>query len=211
MRHFTIEEWADFARNVASSDDAGQMQEHLGGGCGKCAQTLAIMKSVATVGAREGNYEPPASAVRMGKLLMDSQRLGAVKKRVSEIWPLVFDSFMQPAMAGVRVALTTSRQLLYRQGDCCIDIRLEQALGANDMSLMGQVLDGGELGRGPGAIPVELLSGEKKIAGTATNNFGEFQFLFPVAGDLQLRVGPSSESYVCINIPRLVPPSTDLL
>jgi len=211
MRHFTIEEWADFARNVALPGDAGKMQEHLGEGCGTCAQTLAIMKTVATLGAREASYEPPANAVRMSKLLMTTPRPEAVKTRVSEIWPLVFDSFMQPAMAGVRVALTTSRQLLYRQGDCCIDIRLEQALGTNDMSLIGQVLDSGELGSGPNAIPVELLSGEKKIAGTATNSFGEFQFLFPVASDLQLRVGSPSETYVCINIPRLVPPGTEAL
>ena len=211
MRHFTLEEWADFARNVASPENAGKMRQHLAGGCGSCAQTLATMKSVAELGAREGNYEPPVNAVRMGKLLMASRKPEAVKTRVPEMWPLVFDSFMQPAMAGVRVALTTTRQFLYRKGDCCIDIRLEHAIDASEMSLIGQVLDSGELGRGSGAIPVELLSGEKAIAGTATNNFGEFQFLFPVASDLQLRVGPSSESYVCINIPRLVPPSTDLL
>jgi hypothetical protein len=209
MRHFTLEEWADFARNVASPENTGEMQQHLAGGCGSCAQTLETMTSVATIGAREGNYEPPANAVRMSKLLMASQRPKAVKARVPEMWPLVFDSFLQPAMAGVRVAMTTSRQLLYRQGNCCIDIRLEYAMGANDMSIIGQVLNSGQPGRGPGEIPVELLSGERTIASTATNNFGEFQFLFPVAGDLQVRVDPSDENCVCIKIPPLknVPPA----
>ncbi len=211
MRHFTIEEWADFARNVVSPEDAGKMQQHLNGGCGRCTQTLATMKSVAAVGAREAGYEPPAQAVRLGKSLMPSQNPVAAKARVREMWPLVFDSFMQPAMAGVRAAMTTSRQLLYRQGDSCIDIRLEHAVGANDMSIIGQVLDTRQPGRGPGAIRVELLSGEKAIASTATNNFGEFQFLFPVASDLQVRVDPSGENYVCIKIPPLGPPSTEVL
>ena len=211
MRHFTLEEWADFARNVASPENTGKMQQHLAGGCGSCAQILETMKSVAILGSREVNYEPPVNAVRMGKLLMGSQKPKAVKKRIPEMWPLVFDSFMQPAMAGVRVALIASRQLMYRKGNCYIDIRLEQAMDASEMSLIGQVLDTGQPGRDPGAIPVELLSGEKTIAGTATNNFGEFQFLFPVASDLQICVDPSSESCVYVKIPRLVPPSTDLM
>ncbi len=202
MRHFTIEQWADLARNVVSPDDSAKMQGHLGE-CGKCAQTSAIMNGVAAAAAREENYEPPADVVRMSKLLMASQESRTVKARLFEILPLVFDSLLQPATAGVRAALTTSRQLLYRKGDCCIDIRLDRAAGAKEISLIGQVLDSGQKGRGPGAIPVELMSGEQMIAGTTTNDFGEFQFSFPPAQDLRICCNVSSESSFCIKIPPL--------
>src|SRR5258708_4564026 len=139
MRHFTIEQWADLARNVVSPDDSAKMQGHLGE-CGKCAQTSAIMNGVAAAAAREENYEPPADVVRMSKLLMASQESRTVKARLFEILPLVFDSLLQPATAGVRAALTTSRQLLYRKGDCCIDIRLDRAAGAKEISLIGETL-----------------------------------------------------------------------
>ncbi|HWX55501.1 MAG TPA: hypothetical protein VN176_12990 [Verrucomicrobiae bacterium] len=203
MRHLTIEQWADLARNVAPPEDVGKMQEHLGE-CAKCVQTLAIMKGIATVAAREGAYEPPAGAVRMSKSLMASRESGTVKTRVIEMWPPVFDSFLQPAMAGVRsAALTASRQLLYRKGDCCVDIRLDRAIGTNEISLIGQVLDSGQQGRGAGAIPVELMRGEEIIAGTTTNDFGEFQFSFPPAQDLRICSNVPGRCVFSIKIPSL--------
>jgi hypothetical protein len=200
MGHFTIEQWADLARNVAQPEDSGKMQRHLGE-CGKCAQTLAIMKGVATAAAREGGYEPPAGAVRMSKSLMASRESRTVKKRVTEMWPLVFDSFTQPAMAGVRsAALTTSRQLLYRKGDWCIDIRLDRGIGTSEISLIGQVLNSGQQGRGIGAIPVELIRGEEMIAGTTTNDFGEFQFSLPPGKNLKICSNVPSQCVFCIPI-----------
>jgi len=201
--HHTLEQWADFARNVVSAKVAAKMQQHLDRGCERCDQALTSMKSVAELGAREASYEPPVNTVRMSKLLLGAERPEAVEDRISGMLPLLFDSFAQPAISGVRVALTTSRQLLYRKGDCCIDIRLEHALGAKEVSLIGQVLDSGQAGRGVGSILVELMSGEKNIAGTATNNFGEFQFLFPVAHQLQICFGISSQNCFWIKIPPL--------
>ena len=205
--HHTLEQWADFARNVVSAEVAARMQQHLDRGCERCGQALTSMKSVAELGAREAGYEPPVNTVRMSKLLLgaerpeaddDSAQLSRPRRNVR-----VPRGRTRPPRRLPYFAERRRRRQLHRKGDCCIDIRLEHALGAKEVSLIGQVLDSGQAGRGVGSILVELMSGEKNIAGTATNNFGEFQFLFPVAHQLQICFGISSQNCFWIKIPPL--------
>src|SRR5207302_11201170 len=113
----------------------------------------------------------------------------------------ILETSSQPAKHCSRVALASSRQLLYRKGECSIDIRLEHAAGTKEAILVGQVLQSGQQGRGVGSILVELMSGEKAIAGTATTSHGEFQFLFPPADQLQLCVVISSQNCFWSQIP----------
>ena len=202
MDHFTVEQWADFARKVTSPDVTATMQRHLDSGCTKCAGSLKSLKKVAALAGREATYEPDAGIVRIARALFAGQSQ-AQRHRVRELLPLVFDSFAQPAMAGVRVALATTRQLLYRKGGCCIDIRIEHATGAKEAILVGQVLDSGQQGRDVASILVELMSGEKVIASTATTSYGEFQFLFPAERQLELCFGITSQNVFWVKIPPL--------
>ena len=203
MEHFTVEQWADFARNIVSPEAAGKMQQHLRSGCNRCEQLLETMKKVAGFAAKETSYEPPPDSVRIAKALPNVVAAGVAKAPAADFMQLILDTFSQPAMAGSRVALASSRQLLYRKGDCSIDIRLEHAAGSKEAILVGQVLQSGQQGRGVGSILVELMSGEKAIAGTATTSHGEFQFLFPPADHLQLCVVISSQNCFWIKIPPL--------
>ena len=203
MDHFTVEQWTDFARNIVSPDAAGKMQQHLSNGCSRCTQTLETLKRIVGLAAKEASYEPPPGSVRIAKTLPGAVTAGMPKAPARDFMQLVVDTFAQPAMAGVRVALASSRQLLYRKGDCCIDIRLEYTAGAKEAILVGQVLDSGQRDRGVGSILVELMNGEKVIAGTATTSYGEFQFMFPPANELQLCVGISSQNCFWIKIPPL--------
>ena len=53
------------------------------------------------------------------------------------------------------------------------------------------------------SILVELMSGDKVIASTATTSYGEFQFLFPAERQLELCFGISSQNIFWIKIPPL--------
>jgi len=203
MEHFTVEQWSDFARNIVSPEAAGEMQQHLRNGCNRCEQLFKTMKKVAGLAAQEASYEPPSESVHIAKALPGSAAAGVAKAPARDFMQLVLDTFSQPALAGARVALASSRQLLYRKEDCSIDIRLEHAAGSKEAILVGQVLQSGQQGRGVGSILVELMSGEKVIAGTATTSHGEFQFLFPPADHLQLCVVISSQNCFWIKIPPL--------
>src|SRR5207237_2079179 len=170
MDHFTVEQWADFVRQVTAPDVSARMQRHLDSGCRDCARSLSTMKKVAELAGREATYEPESGIVRIAKALFAGQSQASAN-RVREILPLVFDSFAQPAMAGVRTAIATSRQLLYRKSGCCIDIRIEHVPGSKEAILVGQVLDSGQQGRDAASILVELMSGDKVIASTATTSY----------------------------------------
>ena len=202
MDHFKVEQWADFARKITPPDATAKMQRHLDTGCRDCARSLAAMKKVSELAGREATYEPESGIVRIAKALFAGQSQASAN-RVREILPLVFDSFAQPAMAGVRTAIATSRQLLYRKGGCCIDIRIEHVPGSKEAILVGQVLDSGQQGRDAASILVELMSGDKVIASTATTSYGEFQFLFPAERPLELCFGISSQNIFWIKIPPL--------
>ena len=202
MEHYTVEQWADFARQITAPDISAKMRRHLDSGCRDCARSLAAMKKVSELAGREATYEPESGIVRIAKALFAGQSQASAN-RVREILPLVFDSFAQPAMAGVRTAIATSRQLLYRKGGCCIDIRLEHVPGSKEAILVGQVLDSGQQGRDAASILVELMSGDKVIASTATTSYGEFQFLFPAERQLELCFGISSQNIFWIKIPPL--------
>ena len=202
MDHFKVEQWADFARKITPPDATAKMQRHLDTGCRDCARSLAAMKKVSELAGREATYEPESGIVRIAKALFAAESQASAN-RVREILPLVFDSFAQPAMAGVRTAIATSRQLLYRKGGCCIDIRIEHVPGSKEAILVGQVLDSGQHGRDAASILVELMSGDKVIASTATTSYGEFQFLFPAERQLELCFGISSQNIFWIKIPPL--------
>jgi len=202
MTHFTLEQWADFARQNVSPAEGSKMQQHLKDGCSQCAETLELIRKVADLAGREGSYEPPQESLRFTKSLFSSIP-SRTTNMVQDFMELMFDSFMQPQAAGIRAALVSSRQLLYRKGDCCIDMRIEHAAGAKDAILIGQVLDSGEQNRGVGSILVQLMSGETVIANTATTSHGEFQFQFMPADSLQLCFGVSSQNCFWIKIPPL--------
>lgn len=203
MQHFESEEWADFARGLVSAEKRQAMQEHLADGCTRCTRELDWMKQVGEAAGREASYEPPADVVRVVKSLSGASRLVSAEGPSRQFAGLIFDSFGQPVALGVRAALATSRQLLYRKGDCNIDITLERASGANEVILVGQILNSGRPDRGVGAVLVELLSGDKVIANAATTSHGEFQFLFPPTSNLQLCIAISSENCFWVKIPPL--------
>lgn len=196
-----MEQWIDFARKVTLPADTARMQQHLDG-CRECAHVAQTMQRVADAAAKEAAYEPDPGTVRIAKARFAAAGL-QTRKAARDFFPLVFDSFSAPAAAGIRVALISTRQLLYRKDSCSIDIRLEHVPGAGEAILVGQILDSGQPGRDVGSILVELLRDGEVIASTATTSFGEFQFLFPPAKQVELCFGISSQRVFWVKIPPL--------
>jgi hypothetical protein len=201
MPHLSLEELTDFARGIAPSGMAMRVREHLSAGCEDCARVATMLQRVAEAAAQEARYEPDPGSVRIAKAHFAI--LGPRASKLRELLPLVFDSLAAPAPAGIRAALITSRQLLYRKDNRAIDIRLEHAPEHHDGILVGQVLDSGHAGRNVGSILVEMLSGGKVVASTATTTFGEFQFLYPPDQEIELCFGISSQQVFWIKVPPL--------
>jgi hypothetical protein len=185
VKHFESKDWADFVRGLAGPEAMKEMEEHAGK-CEACASEVAAWATISLAMRRERNYEPPSSVVRIVKAAMAGAKPEAAPSRVRIFAQLVFDSLMQPQMAGVRGTMSGPRQLLYRAGPIVIDMRLEERAGGDRHSLVGQVLSSENSEEGMNEMPVHLLCGRSEIAKTRTNLFGEFQLEYEKAKDLQV-------------------------
>ena len=183
MPHFSLEEWADFARDVVKGDQKAAMQTHLESGCKPCAKVLGTWARVSEAATREKAYQPPESAVRTIK------GLGAIHiPAKTSLARLLFDSSTNPIAAGVRSAATVARQLLYGVGAYRIDLRMEPQMDSDKVSLVGQILNSADPAKHAAAVPVVLLKGRKVLAESHTNGFGEFHLQCDLEGSLQLRL-----------------------
>jgi hypothetical protein len=199
MAHFSSQDWIDFARNLASPQDAAAMKTHLQSGCESCAKEKATWSKMATFAKAEAQFEPPEHVVNMAKALVQARRPEKAL-RLREIAELVFDSFLTPQLAGVRsVAGVGSRQLLYRAGEVMIDVRFETNDESERFAVTGQVFRDQGSKVGMTRIPISLISGKNELARTATNQFGEFYLEHESADkNMQVSLEVTSEKDVFI-------------
>lgn len=184
MAHFTLEQWADFARNTLKGKNKTDMQAHLDTGCERCGKVLKLWTRVREVSSREHSYAPSASTLRIVKSMLSA----AAKPSKQPVLDLLFDSLLTPALAGVRSTTSTARQLLYAAGAYRIDLRMEPQLDTEKVSVMGQVLNSADPSQMIPTILVTLIRNNKAITSTQTGNFGEFQLECKLTAHLQLRL-----------------------
>jgi len=188
MRHFSMEEWIDFARNLLGPSERAEMESHLGEGCKQCSKTLSLWQRVYEAGRRESAYAPPASAVAMVKGtfgIHGPRKAGRVKEVIAK---LLFDSASTPLVAGVRSTATAERQLLYGVSNYRIDVRIEPQRNTDKVALVGQVLNSTTPNESVGAVPVKLCRGRRVLVESTTSPFGEFYLECDLSRGLQLRV-----------------------
>lgn len=118
-----------------------------------------------------------------------------------EVATLVFDSAQSPVAAGIRGAFASTRQLLYKSGSVCIDMRMQPKPGSDSVVLIGQLLDSASPTHGIGNIPVSLVCEGDTVARRKTNNFGEFDFGFETLHHTQLIFGMGKSRTVVVPVP----------
>lgn len=195
MKHFATGDWIDFANHVARPDREAAMQKHLAEGCESCAAELERWMRIQQVAARENQYQPPLELVHMAKVAFSGSAWARDRKDAKGTIELLFDSFRQPLLAGVRAATIAPRRMLYLVDRLEIDLQVEsQAEGRTVVT--GQLLDL----RHPAAVRdrrLTLSNLRGRTVETSTNEFGEFREEIEDSGDLQLMLpGGSGEPFV---------------
>ena len=197
MDHFSVEKWIDFVNEAVTTSEKQQMDKHLNLGCKSCQKTVSLWQRVRASAAAEGNYQPPESAVRMAKAAFAGIALGQQKKGAESRVKLLFDSLLQPMLAGVRSAGAGTRQMLYRADPFQIDVQLEMRPGGNRVVVTGQLLNLNNpkiIATGT-RILVSNMHGD--VVHTVANQFGEFSGEVKNSGDMQLTFAtPSGEPIV---------------
>jgi hypothetical protein len=197
MKHFTEADCADFANQTVTAKRRSEMDVHLKS-CAKCEKELNFWRTIKEMAGQEAASEPSEEAVRLaiGTFAISGTRPhGGVFRQIAQ---LVFDSFREPVLAGVRSGHNPSRRLMFRAGEVMIDLSMEAASRRSHVLLVGQVLDNSASGIGIGEVPVLLLNGRDTLAKTHTNLFGEFQLECTENKNLQISVGVTQNKDVFI-------------
>jgi hypothetical protein len=201
MEHFSIDDWVDFARQVEGQNHTVAMQRHLDDGCSKCLMILNTWKRVNTLAHGESTFNPPDSAVRAVQASFALRKTISAPAGTLELARLLFDSALQPIALGVRGGSPIVRQLLYRSGSVCIDMRMQPTPGSDSVVLMGQLLDSSKPDHGVSGIPVSLLCGGDTVSRGQTNDVGEFDFGITALDRLQLVFGIGASRTIVVPVP----------
>jgi len=175
MRHLTVENLIDYIEGHASDVEKSTLEGHLVT-CGDCGDLRQELQGMLHGLKEDASFEPPAELVQLGVNLyqpvMKPEGIVAGFRRY--IATLVFDTFDQPMMAGVRRVGAPPRQLLFRAGEVDVDVKIE-SMEANDrITLVGQVLSNAD--KFFDNTPVKLESHGIVRYRTTTNVVGEFSF-----------------------------------
>ena len=206
MRHFSLEQWIDFARQVVGPRERAEMEAHLNEGCKQCSKTLSLWQRMYEAGRRESAYAPPESAIAMAKgtfSIHGPRKMGRASRAIAS---LLFDSANSPALAGVRSSGGNERQLLYGVSNYRIDVRIEPQHDSDRIALVGQVLNSKTPEQSVGTVPVRLCRGRKVLVEATTTPFGEFDLECHLARGLQLKVTLPKEE-LCLPLEPTVKPS----
>jgi CheY-like chemotaxis protein len=128
----------------------------------------------------------------------------SVTRRIMQAARLIFDSFLQPAPAGIRISQLHGRRFLYQAGSLMVDLSLEPPLtDSRRISLVGQLMDSAMPERDLEVLSVGLQGLKGPIALTSTNKFGEFQLEFSPEQNVKLEIETAERNWISIILPSL--------
>ncbi len=200
MKHFTTEEWINFVNRVTSQKQQEAMQKHLGTGCKRCMDTVSLWQRVRNTAALEASYQPPAADVRIAKAAFAAAGRATQLEEKTGLVEVLFDSFLQPMLAGARSSSLGTRQMLYRADPYQIDIQIEAKPEGNRLMVTGQLLDVNNPGIVGRDAKITLSNHRGNVIHAITNQFGEFRGEIENTGDLELSFPGQGEKTIVISL-----------
>ncbi len=199
MKHFPVEEWIDFVRQVVRTIRKEKMKEHLEQGCKSCSKIVSQWQRVRQTAETETNYRPPRDAVRIAKASLAGSNSTAEQKRPDSLAELLFDGFL-PVPEGVRSSSIRTRHMLYRADPFQIDLLIESQADGRSVVVTGQLLDLRHpeiLGHN---LQVTVSNLRDRVVQVTTNQFGEFCQEIENSGNLELKFYGANHKPVLISL-----------
>ena len=200
MKHIPGEEWIDFVRQVVHTPRKEKMKEHLDQGCKSCSKIVSLWQRVRQTAENEKNYGPPGDVVRIAKASLGGSNLKVNQKRQDSLAELLFDSFLQPVIEGVRSSSIGTRQMLYREDPFQIDLLIESQAGGRNIVVTGQLLDLRHPKIVGHNLQVTLSNLRDRVVEATTNQFGEFCQEIENSGNLELKFHRANDQPVVISL-----------
>src|SRR5437867_1215435 len=149
-------------------------------------ETDALWQKIAKAAAAEASYQPPPQKVRAVKSAFTMTGPASKPQESAGIIQLLFDSFLQPALVGVRSGAMRIRQMLYRADPYQVDFQIESQPDQNRFAITGQLVDLSHPEMVGRDVEVTISDGRESIVNTITNQFGEFRGEIENSGDLEI-------------------------
>ena len=193
QRHYDITEWLDHLRGFSAGDRKSALDSHRRQ-CDACNATVDWLSRTLTDAAAERNTAVPEQVLHNARAIFALRALDQIHVRRGLLARLVFDSFTQPALQGVRSEQRLDvRHLLYDAGAYAIDVRLEHERGTPDVAMIGQIHSAADAEQHVAHMTVTLTSNQHTIAHTVSNQFGEFTLKYTPQSGLGLHLGGPEE------------------
>ena len=183
--HLNTETALDFIEGRLQKDQEAFWKSHMDD-CDRCSKDFLQWRQIG-IGLKMSHLQsaPPLdlqNAARIFSPIQPEERVGLR----SVIAAIVFDSFTQPAMAGVRsAALQAGRQLVMRAEE--FDIHIKVWGGSERKQMLGQLLPRNGKSFASGAR-FHLLRNGERLESTTTDELGEFHFSYVPEGELSLQI-----------------------
>ncbi len=204
MEHFSERPWADFVRGINGPEISKDIRTHLAADCSKCKTALDAWSRVRRLASAEGAYAPPENLVRLVKLGFASKPAHRPLAWIPANWTLanlVFDSFAQPLLAGVRSAALSAWQVVYEAEGLTVDLRFGHRAQSQTTHLVGQVFDKRAVRVWQSNATIQLSTEQGVLlATTAVNAMGEFHIEFE-AKDQHLWLSVKAAERTAVRIP----------
>jgi hypothetical protein len=200
VKHFSDEEWLDFARGLMPGAEMNSMQRHLDEGCERCHRVSVIWKAVVSTLNQVSRYRVPEDVVRGAQSAYATWRWQQLLPQRARVACLVFDTGFEGLRAGVRSHARHARRLLHRMGPWMIDLSVEPEPG-NRIYLAGQVLRSGRKLAKAAMIEIILVSAGTFVTRTSANKFGEFQLEYEKAKNLTIYVDIAGQLPIAVDLP----------
>jgi hypothetical protein len=198
MKHLTTEEGIDLVNQVLSPSQRLALERHLECGCERCMKTISRWRRIRRMAAAEASHQPPNEAVRIAKAAFAGSPWARVRK-VSGVIEVLFDSFLQPALEGVRSAGAGTRRMLYRADPFQVDLQIE-AQGGGSVVVTGQLLDLRDPEVVGSHVPLMLSNLRGGVIRATTNQYGEFREEIEGTGDLELVFHGANDKPITISL-----------
>lgn len=198
MKHLTTEEGIDLVNQVLSPSQKLALERHLECGCERCMKTMSRWHRIRRIATAEASHQPPNEAVRIAKAAFAGSPWARVRK-ASGVIEVLFDSFLQPALEGVRSVGAGTRRMLYRADPFQVDLQIEAQVGGS-VVVTGQLLDLRDPEVLGSHVPLMLSNLRGRVIRATTNQYGEFREEIEGTGDLELVFHGANDKPITISL-----------
>ena len=154
--------------------------------CNECSQNVAQWRDIGGGLKRLHLKSAPAGDLQRAMQIFESRPHASRKPFRSMVAAIVFDSYLQPSLAGVRgTSSTQSRQIVMRADEFDIHIKIWGEL--DNRQMLGQLLPRTDQDFSQ-AARFHLLRNGEKIESAITDEMGAFQFVDVPEGNLSLQI-----------------------